>query len=1416
MDIGNCHVRQRYARTCSKNLVATFSRHTHDILSSWCVVNARRFILHGLCTGPSIPTVFVAIMVAIAPAAHAVDCISAVSDSDGDGWGWENGLSCVVTESSNADHNSVSDLLCVDPDGDGWGWDGTRSCIVEENSVVDDDPYAGCDYSAAASSNGYGWNPTTQTSCAPEGNTGNINDDDSNHQTVDDGDHTLCDDPDGDGWGWTGSESCQVESVVADVDDPSALRPLRTGDLDEGLTPANEGAFAGGNTATKDDVVVQNVIAKEQQRGDGLYFNIPTNGPPSPLFGIAPFTQKMLRFEEFGSLPINWQADNNGLSFPVPTDTTRSPDGAELDNFLAQEDISPLPSRLANTDDTNPWKTQIEGYLGRPLSTPPAEGRPPGQGWAHQRWDEFTPQNAAVTAQSGARANGGFRDERQHHGYLVGEFGPGGLYHNTTGQSGFEGTTSGIEVKFHPQLPVQEANTLWTFDGTFPPKLLKSRYGEPILFRHYNGLPIDVSANRGFGLHTLSTHEHNGHNPAESDGFTNAFFFPGQYYDYRWPMTLAGHDSINTQAEDPRAGRPDGDGGIIKIPGDYRETMSTHWFHDHMLDFTAQNVYKGNVAMMNYYSALDRGNEGLDDGVNLRLPSGTALDWGNRDYDVNLMLAEKSWDSEGQLWFNPFNQAGFLGDVMTVNWMYKPDLEVRARKYRFRILNGSVSRYFKLALIDDDGNRVPFHMIANDGNIMEHTVLFDDGELPTLGVAERYDIIVDFSQFEAGTNLYFVNLLQHRNGQSTDAVIPLEDVLDGSYAPVRHDQDGDGVADSWEQGDPVVGKFLQFTVREYDGEDLSLNPAEFVEGGEKLIPLHRPTADELENATHRTFEFEKQPTDDTPWVIETDGGKGFSMDPRRLSAAPKKNSSGLEVWRLLNSGSWSHPIHIHFEEGIVLRRNGKPPPPWERWARKDVYRLGPQPDSGDSVEIALRFREFAGTFMEHCHNTQHEDHAMLLRWDIENPGQTLLMPAPIPSWDGVSYVDTVALPTFREGDGTGQFGPSLDDQAVSIWVAGAEVEEIDLVNVEIGDATNPTDDERGVVKIPLRRGVNIDAEGNEREVWFVLHDMSDQALAEQMGLAWAGGLVDTPIAATSEASVSESGVYTFFGDLPNPVIRMNAAFTHLDSPDTPAQRQDNTYSPLRRVNIGGKDVVVNAFFVVWGDQQWEHLRIDENCIAFPDEPPNTSCRYNGQNWGGDTGHALEINTADANPYVKLKLHKSWSEEGDYLPYYIVVDSFPAGPANNMGVIYVPKHEHLSLTAVPLVQFLPNQPLSGGYPPTPLDFNALQVQGGGPLGGQIGIPSYFMPEDDYSPMWHIGFAHWLEPADRVVKGLLELKQLRDQGKLMIHEWPAVRVGENDYDFNSLNPPHVVNCPTPVTIDRTLHKVNKQQALLTGGQ
>jgi manganese oxidase len=770
-------------------------------------------------------------------------------------------------------------------------------------------------------------------------------------------------------------------------------------------------------------------------------FNVPTDSTASPLCingqCATPFSAKMLMFEEFGNQAMPGPNSGSLATLPPPAGDScqNTPVGQQLDDFLSKT-ISPVPNLdhpEANVTLPNAWESQIKqcGLLAA-NATSVIEGRPNGDQFAHQRWGEFFPVTYFQSAMTGARINGGLRDNYQMHHYNIGEFGPNGLYYPTNGKN------AGTEVRMHPLLPAQDPKSVWTFDGTLPPKLLMARYGQATLFRHYNALPIDVAANNGFGTHTISTHEHNGHDGAENDGYAHAYFYPGQFYDYHWPMILAGHDSINKDAMDLRTGAPDGNGGITKVPGDWRETMSTHWFHDHMLDFTAQNVYKGNAAMMNYYSAVDRGREPKDDkeaggdpsklgygchyadpqNVNLCLPSGSGLDWGNRDYDVNLVVADKAWDNSGQLKFNIFNTDGFLGDRITVNWVYKPYLDVRARRYRFRILNGSVSRYYKIAIVDEFGTKIPYHMIANDGNLMTYAVPFPnaasaEGALPEQGIAERYDIVVDFKNM-AGKKLYFVNLLEHMNGLGPNRVVPLTDVLSGKYK-------ADGI-----NGDPVVGKFLEFRVQNYSGTDLSMNPVDYVEGNpgnKQMIPLNRPTTQELQAAVHRTFEFGRSNgTDTQPWTIKTDGGLGLQMDPHRLSAAPMlpANPSDLgkvEIWHIkLGGGGWSHPVHVHFEEGQLIYRGGKAPPPWEKYARKDVYRIGPLADSTASVDMAIRFREFAGTYMEHCHNTQHEDKAMLLRWDIQHPNQTIAVPTPMPEWDGVAYDLSTTLPTYKIGD----------------------------------------------------------------------------------------------------------------------------------------------------------------------------------------------------------------------------------------------------------------------------------------------------------------------------------------------------------------------------------------------------------------
>jgi FtsP/CotA-like multicopper oxidase with cupredoxin domain len=85
-----------------------------------------------------------------------------------------------------------------------------------------------------------------------------------------------------------------------------------------------------------------------------------------------------------------------------------------------------------------------------------------------------------------------------------------------------------------------------------------------------------------------------------------------------------------------------------------------------------------------------------------------------------------------------------------------------------------------------------------------------------------------------------------------------------------------------------------------------------------------------------------------------------------------------EIWTLEGKGSWQHPIHIHLEEARILKRNGKPPPPHER-GRKDVIVLNP----GEEVHVYLRFTDFSDKYVMHCHNLIHEDHHMMLRFDVE-------------------------------------------------------------------------------------------------------------------------------------------------------------------------------------------------------------------------------------------------------------------------------------------------------------------------------------------------------------------------------------------------------------------------------------------------
>jgi FtsP/CotA-like multicopper oxidase with cupredoxin domain len=119
----------------------------------------------------------------------------------------------------------------------------------------------------------------------------------------------------------------------------------------------------------------------------------------------------------------------------------------------------------------------------------------------------------------------------------------------------------------------------------------------------------------------------------------------------------------------------------------------------------------------------------------------------------------------------------------------------------------------------------------------------------------------------------------------------------------------------------------------------------------------------------RTFRFDRQ---NGQWTVN-----GRPFDLSTISATPKRGTS--EIWVLQNnSGAWQHPLHIHFEEFQILSRNGVAPPITEK-SRKDVVRL----QFNEEVRFRMQFREWTGRYPFHCHNVVHEDHAMMIRWDLQ-------------------------------------------------------------------------------------------------------------------------------------------------------------------------------------------------------------------------------------------------------------------------------------------------------------------------------------------------------------------------------------------------------------------------------------------------
>ena len=103
------------------------------------------------------------------------------------------------------------------------------------------------------------------------------------------------------------------------------------------------------------------------------------------------------------------------------------------------------------------------------------------------------------------------------------------------------------------------------------------------------------------------------------------------------------------------------------------------------------------------------------------------------------------------------------------------------------------------------------------------------------------------------------------------------------------------------------------------------------------------------------------------WTIN-----GREFDPTRADASAALGQ--VERWSFVSDVH--HPVHVHLDPFQVVRRGGGSPGASDAgW--KDTVDVRP----GEVVEVLVRFEDYAGRFVMHCHNLEHEDMMMMANID---------------------------------------------------------------------------------------------------------------------------------------------------------------------------------------------------------------------------------------------------------------------------------------------------------------------------------------------------------------------------------------------------------------------------------------------------
>jgi spore coat protein A len=415
------------------------------------------------------------------------------------------------------------------------------------------------------------------------------------------------------------------------------------------------------------------------------------------------------------------------------------------------------------------------------------------------------------------------------------------------------------------------------YDGLLPGPTFDVRSGRTTVVEQVNDLDAPTVV-----------HLHGGHTPAPSDGWPLDMIMPANGAGH------AGHEMM-----------PGGTMTTGKRTYTYpnQQRAATLWYHDHTMDYTAPQVYRG---LFGAYIIRDEEEDKLP------LPKG--------DREIPLVIADRAFDEDGSFLYPLAKDGhgveqkymeGVIADVTLVNGAPWPVHEVDAVRYRFRILNASNARRYELAF---DKGPAKFVQIGSDGGLLDKPV---DHETVVIAPAERFDVIVDFSQYQPGDEVTVVNK------------------LDGN------------------------ANVLRFRIAHRAADDTRIP--------DKLSTYAvtpRPAG-----VVRREWRFRRGDAGGHKgWTIN---GKAF--DPQVMQAQVKLGQ--YEIWTFVTGVH--HPVHVHLAPFQVLTRGGKAKVAEFDHGWKDTVDIRP----AEVVEVLVHFTDHQGKYLIHCHNLEHEDMAMMAAFE---------------------------------------------------------------------------------------------------------------------------------------------------------------------------------------------------------------------------------------------------------------------------------------------------------------------------------------------------------------------------------------------------------------------------------------------------